>query len=218
MNYIPANGGATASNDNLMKITVASNNRPMLPSFEQTEDKNIIFSPNLKRLSTVYKINPMGFELSNSAILKYNIAKQRKNTGFTALFEWIDNKWRLLPGLKTESSQSIAAKIDHFATYAVFADGTPPTIKFQSPKKNYAVLKENDTIICKVHDDGVGIAYKSVTMSLNGNNIPAEYRLDTHTLFYQIDNSVHKGNNLITVSAKDRLGNNVSKEIWFVLK
>jgi len=218
MNYIPTDGGVTSSNDNTMELKITSNNRPILPSFEQSKDKNIVFSPNLKRLSALYKINPMGFELSKSAILKYNIAKTRKNTGFPALFEWIDNKWRLLPRLKTESSQSIAAKIDHFATYAVLADGAPPTIKFQSPQKNYGILKDHDTIICKVKDEGVGIAYKSVTMAVNGKNIPAEYRLDTHSLFYKIDNSIRKGNNVITVSAEDRLGNAISKEIWFVLE
>ena len=218
MNYIPTNGGEATFSNNILSVKLASNNRPILSYFEKSADKNIIFTPKLKKLSAAYQLNPMGFELSRSAILKYNINNQRKNTGLPALFEWIDNKWRLLPMLRTESSQSIAAKIDHFATYAVFADGVPPVIKFQSPQKNYAILKENDTIICKVHDEGVGIDYKSVTMSLNGQNIPAEYRLDTHLLFYQLDSYVNKGNNLINVSANDRLGNTVSKEIWFVLE
>ncbi|MCD6459326.1 M23 family metallopeptidase, partial [bacterium] len=220
INYIPPSGGKILSEDRMMSIKIDRNNRAVLPAFIQSmeKNKNIVFSPNLHKLSGVYRINPMGFELSKSALLKYHISKSKKLSGLPALFEWIDNKWRLLPRLKTESSYSIAAKIDHFAAYAVFTDGTAPVIKFQSPQKNYAFLQKNDTIVCKVRDEGVGIAYKSVKMSLNGKNIPAEYRLDTNSLFYKLNNSLPQGKNLINVSASDRLGNKISKQIWFVIQ
>lgn len=210
--YIEKNdGGLFLSDDKMLSIRINNTNRNVV--IKSIEKNMRIAKSDLKRLSKIYQISPHGFELSEPALLQL----KKKNISDGALFEWMGNHWRLLYRIESTNKDIVVAKINHFSTFAVFMDKTPPKINFVFPK-TANLLKLRDTISCRVEDTGVGLSAKKIIMKINGQRVPAEYIFETNRLDYVLDEPLPTGENIVSVSAHDRLGNSTIRQLRFFYK
>ncbi len=205
LTYIPAQSTPSLVEFKVVDLRFQSTHRAIVPFIEAIQDTPEQKRVSLKKLSATYHIRPNGFQLRNPATIQFKITQ--KIPGIAALFEWIDNRWRLLYPIDTPEKNVVAAKINHLSTYAVFSDSQPPKLTFISPQQRNTRMVPGDTIVCKAEDDGVGIAYKYISMTVSDIKVPAEYNFDSSSISYTIDDTLPTGSNEVIVSARDRLGN-----------
>jgi hypothetical protein len=205
LTYIPALTTPSSVQYKVVDLRFPSTERAFIPFIETVEDTPEHKRVSLKKLSATYRIRPNGFELSSPATLQFTLTT--KIPGVAALFEWIDNRWRLLYPIDIQSKNTVAANITHLSTYAVFSDDQPPRLEFVNPKQPNTRFVQGDKIVCKALDDGVGIAYKKIAMTIGSIKVPAEYDFDSSSISYTIDDELSKGKNDVSVTASDRLGN-----------
>jgi len=211
--YIDKNdGGIFLSDDKVLSIRINRNNRTVI--IKSIEKKLDIAKSDLKRLSKIYQISPHGFDLSEPALVQF----KKKNISDGAIFEWMGNHWRLLYRVESNNKDIVVAKINHLSTFAVFMDKTAPRIDFVFPKKSDTLVRLGETISCHVEDTGVGLSTKKIIMKINGQRVPAEYIFDTNRLDYVLDEPLSTGENVISISAHDRLGNSTTKQLRFFYK
>ena len=199
------------SDDKMLSIRINSNNRNVI--IKSIEKNMRLAKSDLKRLSKIYQVSPHGFDLSEPAMLQL----KKKDISDGALFEWMGNHWRLLYRVESTNKDIVVAKINHFSTFAVFMDKTPPRINFVYPKTD-TLLNFGDTISCRVEDTGVGLSAKKIVMKINGQKVPAEYIFETNQLDYVLDEPLPNGENIVSVSAHDRLGNSTTRQLRFFYK
>lgn len=215
--YVSETGGGTfVSHDALFHLSVSSNNQAFMPRSEIVSIDPSTYK--LKKLSSMYQLKPVGFQLSNPAVVKIKIENTSVENSDFAVFEWMGEHWRLLRKIPSEDPTVAEAYIDHLSTFAVFADDTPPRIKFVKPARKTDVIAPHTMIVCRVKDDGVGIAYKTIAMSINGKRVPAEYIYDGNKFVYTLDDPLPQGKNKLEVFVEDRLGNSIKKSMWFIYK
>ena len=208
LSYIPAQSTPSSVQFKVVDLRFQSTHRAIMPFIEPIQDTPEKKRVSLKKISATYRIRPNGFQLRNPATIQFKITE--KIPGIAALFEWIDNRWRLLYPIDTPENDIVAAKINHLSTYAVFADSQPPVLTFVSPQQKNTTMVPGETIVCKAEDDGVGVAYKYISMTISDIKVPAEYNFDSSSISYTIDDTLPTGSNEIVINARDRLGNTTS--------
>jgi|GEM_PF-2735197 len=217
-NYIPETGGKYVSPDKKVSLKLDSNNVPLIITSQTINVDLSALDKKITKESKIYEFRPKGFQLSNRATLEFKIDNVSKLKGNMAVFEFIDNKWKLNYPLVSERDDIVLARIDHLSTFAVFADPDPPVVAFIYPKNINDIVRLNTDIICRVDDLGVGIAYKKLDMKINGKSVPAEYIDESKRFVYKIDEPLNSGTNTLEVTAEDRLGLVKTKSIKFIFK
>lgn len=216
LNYIPKQDTPSVVRNQIMELRFPSTGRALIPFVEPVEDSPAHKAVSMRKLSATYRIKPNGFQLHDPATLQFTVTQRM--TGMPALFEWIDNRWRLLYPINTGSKQAVGATIRHLSTYAVFSDSMPPRIAFINPKQPNTIFKAGDTIVCTATDDEVGIAYKQVVMTIGDKRVPAEYNFDTSSIAYTIDDTLPVGTQEVAVHVSDRLGNSTTRSITIIIE
>lgn len=217
-NYIPTSGGEYMSPDEKVLLRIDSNVTPLVVDTQPIHVDLTGMNKKLTKLSKIYEFRPKGFQLSNGAFIEIKIDDVSKVKGKMAIFEYIDNKWKLNYPLTSSRENIVVARVDHLSTFAVFADTDPPIVRFVYPKQSGDVVQINTDIVCKVDDLGVGLSYKKLDMKINGKSVPAEYNTETNRLVYKVDEPLNNGKNILEVTAEDRLGLVKSKSIKFIFK
>ena len=179
-----------------------------IPGGALLEDTTIGISEpdNDHGLPSAVDFGPSGTVFNQPATLTLEFKNSDIPPGYGAndmkILTWNNNKWDEVSGSVVDSSNyTISAQVDHFSTYAVGVDVTPPTILTNVPTGDH-LLNEPFNFWYSAEDDISGV--KDVTAKLNGNPVsPLPLNL------------THLGLNTFEITATDNAGNSTTETYTF---
>ncbi len=165
--------------------------------FEETQST---YPQELHPVTSMYRVGPEDQKLLKEASITFDLplpltGEEKSKTG---IYEKIGNTWTMLP---TEiSSSNAASKTNQLGIFGIFSDLTPPAI-------SNVALNEN-LLEAKISDAGSGVKTDSVSVQVNGNNVPFTYDEKTKMLKAVVDNTaLTSGSATISIEAKDNVQN-----------
>lgn len=168
--------------------------------FEETQST---YPQELHTVTSMYRVGPEDQKLLKEASITFALplpltGEEKSKMG---IYEKIGNTWTMLP---TEiSSSNAAAKTKQLGIFGIFSDFTPPSI-------SNVALNEN-LLEAKISDAGSGVKTDSISVQVNGNNIPFTYDEKTKMLKAALDNTVlSSGSATVSIQAKDNVQNVVN--------
>jgi hypothetical protein len=107
------------------------------------------------------------------------------------------------------AGDGVGAELGSLEVLALFRDRRPPAIHLAAPP---AASRE---LVARVVDDGVGLEWRNISMTLDGRSVIAEWDPESERLTGYLRSPLPTGRHELVVEAADRVGNRARKELRF---
>ena len=171
--------------------------------------------------SRVYQLQPFERPLLKPVIIGIRYPAKFKDREKIHLY-YYDQKegWSFIPTENNKERKVLTDSVKHLDAVAIIEDTSPPTIKSMHPGHNgkYPTLELNQFKI-KIDDtlSGFDPVEDSFEFKLNHQPLIYAYQPKTKEVSYQLDGPLSIGTHSIQFTARDRAGNEVSRNIEFTV-
>ena len=174
-----------------------------------------------KLLSRVYQLQPFERPLLKPVNIGIRYPAKFKDREKIHLY-YYDQKegWSFIPTENNKERKVLTGSVKHLDAVAIIEDTSPPKIKSMHPGHNgkYPTLELNQFKI-KIDDtlSGFDPVEDSFEFKLNHQPLIYAYQPKTKEVSYQLDGPLPIGTHSIQFTARDRAGNEVSRNIEFTV-
>ena len=161
-------------------------------------------SQELLPVSPVFRLEPWGTPLRNRVEVVLPIPDQRAGCG---IYSWDGKEWDWEGN--TRDPSGLRTGIRNLEMLAVLEDRTPPKITVTRPG-GVVPAGSRPRLEVALGEQGSGLAWRDLHMTLDGNPVPAEWDPDARRFggrpFYPLDSGAHEW----VIRVSDRAGNAAS--------
>jgi len=213
----PEKGGEIKSWDNTCEVIFKTNSvyRTMYARIEEHPE---ISTDGYDRVGIVYTIAPHDVPLKRNATVRLRYPVSDTLSDKLGIFGNVSgDKWSFIGAQRDHESRTISAQLGGLRNVTVIRDSVPPLVSIISPT-NEGVTTGLPLLKALVKDELSGIASeRSITMTLDGNKVIAEYDPETDLIFYQCEEALSSGKHELRVVASDNLKNSTERlHIFYV--
>jgi hypothetical protein len=176
-----------------------------------------VFASNGRREATpdgpalIFDIQPANMVVDAPVRFVFDVARLGLSGSKVGVYGQSEGEWSFIK--KIEGGKLEANGIG-LGRVAIFEDNNPPTIASVTPARSTKARKP--VISCILSDDLSGMALENgISMSIDGNWVPAEFDFDTDKLRYKVRNILSIGRHSIEIEATDNQGNSATKKTFF---
>lgn len=132
--------------------------------------------PGLTRVSPVVSFRPEGLPLALKSTLRFALPGSGDEK--VGIYRWDSSKreWRYWGGEREHDS--ITTQVSRFDTFALIRDDSPPRILGVDSDPAESARSSSTRLRIRVEDEGSGLSYDGVRLTLNGVQIETEYDPD----------------------------------------
>ena len=135
-----------------------------------------------------------GKDLSRCGVYEYN-PKRRK-------WHYLDNS--------PADERMVSANVRYLSVFGLLIDKERPSISVLKPKGRGSLRKRRNELLVKIVDRGSGVDYRSIKVTIDGQEVDAEYDPDRKLLKGRFDLAKRSGKHVLKVRVKDIAGNESS--------
>ena len=170
----------------------------------------------LRRVSPGYRISWGDAPLKGASKVRLSLDKEPPKG--SALFQSVNGKgWKFMSD--TREGNIFTGKIGSSTCVAVLSDILVPYIKPLAPKPGGKINGKRPLLKAFVEDKGSGISgSNSISMSIDSITIYGEYDFEAHTVSYRLKNPLKPGTHTVSVTVKDKVGNEKERSWKFTVR
>lgn len=200
--------------DGLAKIDFSTNSL-FKDIYVQTEYVGPDTTLGYEFASNWYTIKPWDVPLDKGAAISISYPENDPAPEKLAVYYKNGSSNWVFLGNKTKRL-SLSGLVSSFGTYALIRDNQKPFIKYLSPKNNARLSSATPTLRAVFRDSLSGIrGEENMKMKLDGKKVIAEYDPEKMLLFYNVRKPLQKGQHTVSLTVRDRCGNENSLDHIF---
>jgi hypothetical protein len=175
---------------------------------------------NHSLVSKIYSFQPSTVPFSSRAKVSIKYPPENSDPEKLGLYELSkDGTWSYV-GQKLDTLRGVVGgDVRHLSVFAILEDTLPPEISKISVSPRKKIKTKRPQIKARVEDDLSGIGSdEDIIVEIDGEWMIPEYDVEKHILSTQPVSPLSPGRHLLTVRAKDRVGNEARVEREFFVR